>query len=1203
MNTYQAISRGSRKLILPALSLLATQCYSQLSVNSAVSASQMVSALIGQGATVSNVVINCAPGGYGTFTNSGTNLGINNGIILTTGQAYLAVGPDNNTASSYANGYYYVDPDLTAIEPLATNDPCIMEFDIIPQCNQLSIRFVFGSEEYPEFVNASFNDAFGFFITGPNPSGPAYNSYNIALLPNGFTPVSIDNVNGGYNWNYYVNNAGGSWVQYDGFTTVLTSNVNLVPCQSYHFKMAIADANDGIYDSGVFIDYLQCYTVLSASTSSTPAACSACNGSASVSVANNLGTVSYQWSPAGGNGPVANGLCPGTYTVTVSDAYSCINPVTQVVNVSSAGAMSSSVSSQDATCYGGTGSATVTVTSGTFPFTYSWSSGHNTATASGLPAGNYTCTVTDASGCQQIHTVTINQPQPISPSPYLINNVSCSGGNNGQAGVFVSGGSGSYGYTWSPAGGNGSTASGLPAGTYTCYISDTWGCQTSTAITVSEPSPMSSSITSTPINCNGAATGSATVNPSGGNGSYSYSWSPAGGNGATAAGLTAGTYNVTILDGNGCSTSNAVTITEPPALSVTASSTNTSCGGSTGTATVNISGGTAGYGISWSDGQTTATASGLSGGVYSVTVTDALGCQAVTAATINNSNGANVSVASATNISCNGSSDGAASVSVSGGTPGYSYSWSPVGGNGASASGLPAGNYIVTVTDGSGCVSSVNFTLTEPAAINPAITSSAVSCFGGNNGTAAVNASGGNGNYTYSWSNGSGASSISNLAAGQYCVTVTDGAGCTASACTNVSQSAALTLTAQGSATICIGQAANVSCAATGGTPGYNYTWMPGSMSGPSAPVSPSSTTTYTAIATDANGCQSPIQTVTVNVNPPLSITASNNSSVCAGTSATLSANASGGDGNYTYLWSPTSSSSPSITVTPVTTTTYVVQVTDACGSAAATATVVVTVNQPSTTSILSNVVTGCASLDVSFTNTTTGACASQVWYFGDGSSETTNNPIHTYTTAGTYNVSMVCTDANGCIDSVSYASTIVVNDQPQASFTVSPSSPATMPVVFCATNTSISGTNYQWSVNGISADTTQDFCYTPQSAGTYCIDLAVTAPGGCADTTEQCLVAFDEVTMLIPNVFSPNGDGNNDQFHIKNTGLKELDCGVFDRWGLKVADFHGVNAGWDGFSLAGVPAQDGVYYYMLTVVTEGGEMREFHGYFHLLRK
>jgi hypothetical protein len=235
-------------------------------------ASAIVTSMVGGGLTVSNATITCPSNAYGTFTNgSTTNLGIPSGIVLTTGNVNNLNGTGGTFWSTDNPGGNCNDPQLGSLEPLADYDCCILEFDVVPSCTTLRIRFVFGSEEYPEWVSAGYNDAFGFFVTGQNPSGGSYNNTNVATLPNNTTIVSIDNVNANTNSAYYVNNSTGTSIVLDAFTTVLTRDVAVTPCQSYHFKLAIADAGDGIYDSGVFIDFLDCVNSITATTTTTPA--------------------------------------------------------------------------------------------------------------------------------------------------------------------------------------------------------------------------------------------------------------------------------------------------------------------------------------------------------------------------------------------------------------------------------------------------------------------------------------------------------------------------------------------------------------------------------------------------------------------------------------------------------------------------------------------------------------------------------------------------------------------------------------------------------------------------------------------------------------------------------------------------------------------------------------------------------------------
>ncbi|NNC93971.1 MAG: T9SS type B sorting domain-containing protein [Chitinophagales bacterium] len=238
-------------------------CLSQIQVTDTLSDIDLAQRLAGQGISIFNVTSTCPTGGKGFFYNgASTNLGLDKGIVLTSGVIGNVVGPNLQTGATMGHNAPG-DPDLDSLITSNSNDACVLEFDIEVSSDSMTFRYVFGSEEYPEFVNSSFNDVFGFFISGPGINGKE----NIALIPNTTTPVSINNINNGnyncpqlppgpcVNCNYYVDNCGGATLEYDGFTTVLTaSKGGLDPCAVYHFKLAVADVSDFILDSGVFLE-------------------------------------------------------------------------------------------------------------------------------------------------------------------------------------------------------------------------------------------------------------------------------------------------------------------------------------------------------------------------------------------------------------------------------------------------------------------------------------------------------------------------------------------------------------------------------------------------------------------------------------------------------------------------------------------------------------------------------------------------------------------------------------------------------------------------------------------------------------------------------------------------------------------------------------------------------------------------------------
>jgi len=231
------------------------------------------------------------------------------------------------------------------------------------------------------------------------------------------------------------------------------------------------------------------------------------------------------------------------------------------------------------------------------------------------------------------------------------------------------------------------------------------------------PTPLTATTSQTNISCNGDNNGSATVTVSGGNEPYTYSWAPRGGTDATATGLTADAYTCTITDATGSKITKSFTITQPSALSVTKSQTNVTChGDNNGSATVNVSGGTPSYSYSWlPSGGTSASATGLAAGDYTCIIKDANNCSKSVDVTITQPDTLIVAISSVTNVTENGGNNGSATVSVSGGTPPYSYSWSPSGGTLASATGLTAGNYICLVKDANECVVSQAVNILSPA--------------------------------------------------------------------------------------------------------------------------------------------------------------------------------------------------------------------------------------------------------------------------------------------------------------------------------------------------------------------------------------------------------------------------------------------------------------------------------------------------------
>ena len=425
------------------------------------------------------------------------------------------------------------------------------------------------------------------------------------------------------------------------------------------------------------------------------------------------------------------------------------------------------------------------------PTGYLWDFGDGTTSTATSPShtfsgpGTYNVMLTASGPCNASGSITI--PVSILGATTTISNVTCNGANNGVANATALGSVGPFIYFWAPGGGSSSSISGLSAGTYTVSVSAAGACPATATAIITEPIVLSASTTVTPVSCFGGANGTSATTANGGTLPYSYSWS-SGGTSSSNTGLSAGTYTVTISDLNSCTTTATAIIIQPATpLSITSSFSPVSCfGGSNGTANAIAAGGTSPYSYLWTpSGATTSNASGLIAGTYTVTVTDAHLCIANSSISITQPISALNATTSNTSSIC-GLSDGGATVSPTGGTMPYSYSWLPTGGTGTTATGLAPGTYTITVSDANNCSIPVTTTITSTGNIVASITTSPIICYGQANGTAMASVAGGSGPYTYLWSSGATTNSITNIASGAYCVTIIDFNGCRDTACVDL---------------------------------------------------------------------------------------------------------------------------------------------------------------------------------------------------------------------------------------------------------------------------------------------------------------------------------------------------------------------------------------------------------------------------------
>ncbi|MCB0704520.1 MAG: T9SS type A sorting domain-containing protein [Saprospiraceae bacterium] len=572
--------------------------------------------------------------------------------------------------------------------------------------------------------------------------------------------------------------------------------------------------------------------------------------------------IAYSWSTSngnivsGGNSATPTVDAPGIYVLEVLNTQNGCLSTAEVV-VSEILPIEAEIQTQtDLLCFGeSTGSATVIADLGTLPYTYSWSSGGDEATETNLAAGVYSVSVSDGDNCMAIVEVEISGPQQLL-SNAVATNESYSDANDGTASASPTGGTGPYTYSWSN-GESSASITGLEPGNYTVVVTDANGCTRTQMVAVGEFScTISAQAIENPVSCFGGSDGVAQLDLSNAADPIQILWST-GGTEAIETGLAAGTYTVEVLDGNNCPTTTSVTITEPSSVLLEVqNSQDVSCfGASDGSATVSGSGGVGDYVFVWPGGNTDPAQDNLAAGTYLVSVTDANGCETELPVMIDQPD-ALQATAQLSGESSNGSNDAVIELMPTGGTAPYMVVWN-TGASGTTISDLAPGTYSVEIMDAQGCSYAESYTIDpfDCGFIQVSSLSEGTSCFDGNDGVAMVDISGGTGPFSYQWFDGSTGSSVSDLPAGEYTVSILDANNCPVEGTVLIEQPEALELQVTDQTDIeCPGQVSGSAVVAgSGGTPGYQYLWS-NSQTGPMAVNLPPGM--IQVKVTDANGCE-----------------------------------------------------------------------------------------------------------------------------------------------------------------------------------------------------------------------------------------------------------------------------------------------------------------------------------------------------------
>lgn len=1067
--------------------------------------------LIGQGVETSNITYQGVIDARGSFYGE-SNLGINSGIILTSGRASYSEGPNNAASKGYDNTASG-DIDLNTLSGGNTQDAAVLEFDFIPQSNIVEFKYVFGSEEYPDYANSAYNDVFGFFISGPGISGGnefTNDAKNIAILPVLAFPqiyVSINNINNGTsnngpceNCEYYVNNGTGNtpsqnpYIQYDGFTTVLVARSPVVPCSTYHIKLVVADIGDGAYDSGVFLEANSFSSVglganVAFSHATVDTAVEACNNASVAFELFQITPVDYTINLEIG-GTAINGVdyefIPDEIIIPMGDTMAVLEiipiddglyeniteTITIIYNSSLCG-----VDMDTLTLYvkdypqffsGVTPDQTIECNEiltleaygygGVEPYYYQWSTGETTETITVSPpvSQQYTVTITDECGSQREHTINVNVQGPIADLGAEEVNICLYDAID----LTVQGGTAWY---WMPGG------------------------ETTQTITVSP--------------------------------------------------LVNTTYSATAFDDCGNFSSDEILVTVGQPFADAGPDGNICTGGSI-----------------------TLTANDTPNGIW--LWTDMLSGDTYT--------GREITVSPATTR-----------------------------------------QYCVDVTDNCGntltdCLMVNVFQLTADAGTDPVI------CAGQPAELTGVSSTG---NGLFTWTDGV------NTYTGQtvqvmpavtttYTLTVNDGCEAMDDVTVNVNPLPVVTAAAS-SGSICPDE--QITLSASGAV---SYVWsadqpdniLAGHENEQNPVAGPLANTNYTVTATDANNC---VNTAMVSVAVKERMFADfvlSGNAVCEGDEITVTYTGNGqsyatydwswdggvtattGQGPHQVSWTGAGPRTISLTVTQL-----------GCQSTEVVAGV--EVNPMPVADFTSGITSGCIPLTVDFTDVSSNTApgVSYNWDFGAAGSSLLQHVSQEFGETGNFDVTLTVTNPGGCIDQKTVNALVETWPLPVADFEATPMNTSLKnPTIDFLSNASGDNIVLQWNTGDGTIYTTPQFSHTYTTSDYFDVSLLVTNSFGCVDSLHKEVYVSPKYMLLIPSAFTPNGDGRNDKFVVKGSGVKEYRINIYNRWGALIFTSGDINESWDG-KVNGAPANSGIYLYRTFFRDENDETSEQMGSINLM--
>ena len=777
--------------------------------------------------------------------------------------------------------------------------------------------------------------------------------------------------------------------------------------------------------------------------------------------------------------------------------------------------------------------------------------------------GNYTVNVIDGNNCTGSAQVAITENP--NPTPSISGSLSfCAGGSTTlDAGNYA-------GFNWSTSE-TSQTINVANAGNYAVTVTDNNGCTGIDDVDVTLAAGLTPTITGNLNICYGATT---TLDA--GTGFANYTWSPNNETNQIIDVSTSGTYSVTVSDASGCTGSDQVTVNVGADLTPTISGVLSIC---SGTPTTLDAG--AGFGsYNWSTNETTQNITVTIGGVYSITVYDGT-CSGESQVTVTENQNPTPSITGNLTI-C----DGTSTVLNAGNYASYIWSTTETS---QSINVTTAGNYMVTVTSTAGCTGTDNVTVTILPSLSVSISGDLDIC-GGTSTTLDAGA----GYPHYEWNTNSTSQTISVTNAGTYSITVSDNNGCTATDAVTVNVSY-LTLTSSGDKTICDGNSATLSAALSGGgIAPFNYTWNTGETTS-DITVNPTIETEYNVFVTDADGCISNTESITVSIIPKVEMAIYVNTAiVCPGDPALITSTVTSGQPPYTIINAEGDIVNVTDIVYPYQTETYTYTVTDACGTTASDMVEINTYDVPQL-DIQADVLQGCEPLVVQFLVPNSDENSTYQWTYSNGSiSDIANgaNTLHVFDNYGTYNVGVSMITDDGCMNSLVINNLIDVYRKPDARFITNPQTVSIINPNINFTNLSQWGDYYIWSFGDGDSSNYTSPNHTYSEIESYTISLVAVTNYGCKDSAMQTIEVVEEPTLYVPTAFSPDGDGINDLFVVQANGidLDNYNLRIYDRWGELIFESNDLYYSWDGTAKGNNKfVEIGSYIWLVTVKNNNG--------------